>query len=142
MTTSSFFKTFPGVLAISPEGKSIAISRCIYELQGTLVGRLPALALDYINEMSARGAWFCFISYLLERGLMFYVASESVTRALETRNRSANLVFCDDLRLVWIAGEEWIEATLTIDALNAELVAMVVAAEKDQILPGALVIRL
>lgn len=142
MTTSSIFEKFPGVLALSPEGKSIGYSRCIFELQGTLVGRLPALAMDYIKAESARCVSFCFISYLLERGLMFYVTSESVTRALESKNRSARFVFCDDSRRVWIAGEEWSEATLTIEALNAELVAMVVAAEKDQGLADALVIRL
>jgi hypothetical protein len=58
------------------------------------------------------------------------------------KNRSARLVFCDVSRRVWIAGEEWSEATLTIEAFNAELVAMVVAAEKDLGLAESLVIRL
>jgi hypothetical protein len=73
---------------------------------------------------------------------MFYVTSESATRALEGKNRNVRLVFCDVSRRVWIAGEEWSEATLTIEALNAELVAMTVAAEKKQVVSGALIIRL
>lgn len=73
---------------------------------------------------------------------MFYVVSESATRALETKNRGVSLVFCDYSRRLWMAGEEWSEATLTTDALNAELIAMVEAAEKVQVFPDALVIRL
>jgi hypothetical protein len=142
MATSSFFEAFPGLLALSPEGKCVAFSRSIYELQGTLAGRLPALTTDYVVEQAARGAWFCLISYLLERGVTFYCTSESVISALETRNRSARFVFCVDSRRVWVAGEEWSEPALTIEELNAELVAMAVAEEKDQVLPGSLVIRL
>jgi hypothetical protein len=142
MTTSSFFEAFPGLMALSPEGKCVAFSRSIYELQGTLAGRLPALTTDYVVDQAARGAWFCLISYLLERGVTFYCTSESVIRTLETKTRGVSLAVCDASRRIWVAGEEWSEPTFTIEELNAELVAMAEAEEKDQVLPGALVVRL